>query len=372
MGSSSPSSSDIIVKYEAPAWTCGMKNVPTHKLKFSNVGTPIHKWKLSDIPDGYDVYIKRDDLRGCATSGNKVRCLEFVLADAIRQGCTSVVSAGSSHSNNLRTLAIMAASLGIQAHVLIKCNQNPCSVPSVANYLMTRLTNAKLYFVPWPLEYDEECQRVQLLAEKLRHDTGEKAYPIVFDDSPWMYGYVDAFNEMMNQGLESFTDIVSASGGGGTSAGLAISNYLTGSKLKIHGMVCYETASNQHKTINSMLRYVGLQQEDGTGLQSEDIYNAIDGPIGEGYGISTQQELEFVHGVAQQTGVLLGPVYTGKATYHLIKHLKTNPKIFKGKKILFIHTGGVFELFDGRMEEVMYSDENVQVWRDLSDVPAVT
>ncbi|XP_072038152.1 uncharacterized protein [Amphiura filiformis] len=357
--------------YDAPSWTEGLTGVPSHKVKLSQSDTPLERWNLPGVPDGYEIYIKRDDMTGSVLGGNKVRKLDLLFADAIKQGCTAVITAGALTSNHCRTTAIAARSLGMDAHIMLKTDQDPDSVPCAGNYLLDHMVGAHVYFIPKTSKMHDILPRMNQLVDKIKKETGKKAYiiPPGGSNAVGMFGYVNAFAEMEKQGVcDSFTDVVSAAGTGGTSTGLIVGNYLTGNKLRIHGMIV--SLSFNHNNLNKMLQDVGLQKPDGTGVKSEDSINIVHGPIGEGYAVNTPEELEFLADVARQTGIILDPVYSGKAAYHLVKKLNTNPEIFKGKKIVFIHTGGVFGLFDGRMENVLLAgggSKKVKVWNELTN-----
>ncbi|XP_072038149.1 uncharacterized protein, partial [Amphiura filiformis] len=358
--------------YDAPPWTKGLKGVPSHKVELAQCNTPIQRWNLPGVPDDFEIFIKRDDLTGSVLSGNKVRKLEFLFADAIKQGCSSIITCGGTQSNFCRATCICAKTLGMKAHLLLKTDKDPADVPCAGNYLLDHMVGAHVYFLPTNLGLHEDVwPRMRQLADTIEKETGKKAYttPPGGSTSVGMFGYVNAFHEMTKQdAFESITDVVSATGSGGTAAGLIVGNHLTGNKVKLHGMVVSDTGPFHHNEVNQMLRDVELQKADGSGLTSEDSINLLDGPIGAGYALSSQDELEFIRDVAQHTGIILDPVYTGKSVFHLVKQLQTNPGMFKGKKIIFLHTGGMFALFDGRMQDVFAeASQKVTVWKEFTD-----
>ncbi|XP_072027714.1 uncharacterized protein [Amphiura filiformis] len=356
----------LLVKYNAPAWMNTLSNIPSHRIKASMENTPIERWYLPGIPEEFEVYIKRDDLTGCVLSGNKVRGLEFIFAEAIQQGCTTLCSAGSTQSNMVRTLASMASSLGMPAHFIIFADKDT----KEGNNLLQRMTGAHRYMIPnvGGLEFDQEVwPKVQQLAEKIRKETGELVYTFNFGSpSSHIFGYLKVFDELLSQDVESFTDIVVSCTTVPTTFGLAVGNHLNECNIKIHSLITGESKAYAVKEMNKMLRYVGLQEVDGSGPSAEDYCHMTE-TLGDGYGKTTQEEIEFLKKVATKTGIILGSTYSGKAAYHMVKELNEQPDKFRGKKILFIHTGGVFELFDGRMQNAFDKDDNVKQWKDAMD-----
>ncbi|XP_072049277.1 uncharacterized protein [Amphiura filiformis] len=360
----------LLQHYEPPDWAGGLKIVPKYKVQLANTNTPIQRWYIPGIPDGFEVYIKRDDMLGSELSGNKVRKLEFLLADAIHQGYSSVITCGGIQSNHCRATALAARQLGLQPYLLLRSPPDPGNHVSVGNALLNRLIGSHLYLIPQKAQQATEIMpRMKQLSAKLKSEKEEDAYivPIGGSSAIGLYGYLEGFNELMTQGVDQFSDIVLATGSGGSTAGLAIANHLTKSDIKIHGMMVCDGAKYFHDHINETLTEIGLT--DRSGVKSEDIVDLVDGVKGEGYGISTQEELDFIASVALSTGILLDPVYTGKAALHLVKLLQQNPQRFQGKKILFIHTGGIFGLFDGRMDAVLNTSytNSIHEWFQLND-----
>ncbi|XP_072024368.1 uncharacterized protein [Amphiura filiformis] len=363
----------LLVKYEAPAWMRTLSNIPTHRIKASIESTPIERWYLPGIPKEFEVYIKREDLTGCVLSGNKVRGFEFIFAEAIKQGCTAICSAGTTHSNFVRTLALMASSLGMPSHFVIYADKSNTRLDT---NLLLLMAGAHRYMIPTIdilnlLNFGEELgTKVEQLAEKIRKDTGESVFKFVGNHensyTACIFGYLKVFDELLSQDVKSFSDIVVSCSGAVTTFGLAVGNHLNECNIKIHSMVTGTSKAYAEEKMNRMLRYVGLQEADGSGLSVEDICHMTE-HLGAGFGKTTQEELEFLKKVAEQTGIILGSTYSGKAAFHLVKQLNEQPEKFKGKKILFIHTGGVFELFDGRMQNAFDNDDNVKQWKDVMD-----
>ncbi|KAK7484755.1 hypothetical protein BaRGS_00024040 [Batillaria attramentaria] len=326
--------SDRLVAYHPPEWAKALSCVP--ELAMPN--TPIYPWLVPGVPDGFSVSIKRDDMTGSTLSGNKVRKLEFLMADALKQGCR--------HD---------AEGAGCEGNVL-----------------MDRLCGSHIYLVPKQSPYLTHLKpRMEKLAQEIKASTGEDSYlvPVGGSTRVGLFGYITVFEEMQQQGvLESFDDVVFACGSGGTASGLSIGNYLTGSKLKVHAVAVSDDAEYFHNHCNETLQEAGLGH-----LRSEDILHVVEGHKGKGYGISTDDELDFIYQVACNTGVMLDPTYSGKGALGMVRELRKNPATFSGKCILFLHTGGVYGLFDGRMtpllQQKQQSQPTIRMWPDVNGGP---
>lgn len=154
------------------------------------------------------------------------------------------------------------------------------------------------------------------------------------------FGYLDAVDEMINQGFE-FDHLVFACGSGGTAAGLAIGIHLSKRKAKLHAVGVCDSPSYFYNHINEVAKELGLSN-----LDAESIISIYPGQ-GIGYARSTTEELEFIKKISTTTGIILDPVYSGKALYHFVTAVQSQPDVFlKGQKILFLHTGGQFGLYD--------------------------
>ncbi|KAJ8030779.1 Bifunctional D-cysteine desulfhydrase/1-aminocyclopropane-1-carboxylate deaminase, mitochondrial [Holothuria leucospilota] len=127
---------------------------------------------------------------------------------------------------------------------------------------------------------------------------------------------------------------------------------------RIHAMAVCDDAAFFHNEINTLLKQIGLQEDSQFALYSEELINIVEGVKGRGYGSATHEELEFILETAATTGIFLDPVYTGKAAFHMVKKMQTLPESFKGKKILFYHSGSVLGLMDGCMTELLQSKQS--------------
>lgn len=368
-----------VLPFNPPKWCHRLSYIPKYFVKLGNLDTPIHEWKLPNVPKEYNIFIKRDDMTGSTLSGNKVRKLEFLFADAINKGCKHVITCGSLQSNFARSTAISAAQLGLKCHLFLRLTESRSSLESEetkygafeyqdystslsydGNVLMDKMSGAMLYLIEKTSKYESDIKpKMEQLANHIKKETGEESYlvPVGGSNVVGLYGYLTAFEEMMSQGLlENYDDIVFACGSGGTAAGLAIANYINQSRIKIHAITVSDNKKYFTDHINGALNDVGL----GSSVSADDIIDIVDGYKGLGYGISTPEELEFIQSVSRSTGIFLDPCYSGKAAYGLMKECEKHSDRFKGKRILFIHTGGIFGLFDGKMDNLIRHDSQTE------------
>lgn len=320
------------------------------RVALAHLPTPIHHLeRLSRSLGGPDLYLKRDDLTGFALSGNKVRKLEFVLADALRRGATAVITCGGLHSNHARATAVAAARLGLKCHLVLRGE-----APAVwdGNGLIDKLVGAEVTFIT-PEQY--YGQRDEIMAEKAAEleRRGERAYVIPEGASNALgaVGYLQAGDEIAQDqermGVR-FDAVVFAVGSGGTYAGMFLAAKLAGLRTRVVGINVCDDAPYFVRRIAGIIEefkaLFGVELE----YAPEEI-QIIDGYVGLGYAQSRPEELAFICEVARAEGVLLDPVYTGKAMYGLVDQIRQG-RFRPGEKVLFIHTGGAFDLFPLREE----------------------
>ncbi|XP_076435883.1 uncharacterized protein LOC143275567 [Babylonia areolata] len=346
--------------YKPPEWAATLSYIPKKRIQLAMTNTPIHPWKLPGVPEDFSVSVKRDDLTGCALSGNKIRKLEFLLADAVDQGCRHVITCGEFLSNHCRAVAVSARQLGLTPHLFLRTDITDVKRAGCeGNMLLNRLCEAHVYLVPPHHDYDTDVMdSMQRLVRNIRASSGESCYviPMGGASKTGLFGYIHAFEELRQQGvLEQFDDLVFPCGSGGTSAELAIANHLTGGHLRLHGVAAAHSVDFFYEHCDKSLKEVGLGH-----LKSRDLLRVVGGFIGRGYGLSTKQELEFIQHVAAQTSVMLDIVYSAKAVLGLVSELRNNPSAFQGRRILYLHTGGIFSLYDERMTPVLEDREEQQ------------
>jgi D-cysteine desulfhydrase len=296
--------------------------------------------KVEDVKGGREIkiHIKRDDLTGLLNSGNKIRKLEYLLADALNKKCDCIITAGAIQSNHIRTTMFTCAAMGIKA-VAVLCGEPPAIFDG--NLLLDYLFGAEIHFLPKE-EYDKRKEEfMQLLASKY-HKQGYRPYLIPTGGSNGIgaLGYLEAMQEMTRYiKMSAIDSVFCAVGSGGTYAGLLMGKYINGIEIPLYGILVDETVEYFTAKIKKIIEQASTILERKFKIEDQDI-KLIDGYIGPGYGIPYPEEVEIIKNLALK-GIILDPIYTGKAFYGMIKEKNklnyTNP--------IFVHTGGIFSLF---------------------------
>lgn len=325
-----------------------------HRLKLAHLPTPIQKLDRISSEVGKQIYIWRDDLNGFTESGNKIRKLEFLLADALEKGATRVITSGGYQSNHTRSTTFACRRLGLEVSVLVrepKLGRNANDIPT-ANILLNQIAGADLHYIPFN-DYQAAGATYQPFLEKVAEQSrqrGEKPYIILEGGSVPIgcFGYIAAVEEMLATWKDCGADslypdaLFFADGSGGTHAGLHLG-------YELHGLPTKKLwAINVCDSADFFQKRVGKLIED-TGAEfslkfSERELQVLDGHFGEGYGTVTDDDLKFYAKLARLEGVLLDPSYTGKAFQGMLAEIKKDPTRF-GEKILFLHSGGTFGTF---------------------------
>jgi D-cysteine desulfhydrase len=358
---------EILHAYTPPSWMPVQFLPPSHRLKLAHLPTPIHRWNLPGIdPQEVEVWIKRDDFTGSEMSGNKVRKLDFLLADAVLQGCDCIITVGGIQSNHCRATAAAARRVGLTPHLIIRSEDAHKDPGLVGNVMVDRLLGAELHLViaeqfdsigGWPLV----CELKSRLEAQ-----GKKPFacPSGGSDALGSWGYVEAAAELelqiQSMGL-AFDTIYFTCGSGGTAAGLVLaamhsptfggrtSDLNSSCELvalgvddcpkdyhakigHIHSAMSAGSISQEHAE-NSAAMKIRIEQFDEA-QQSEHFHTVVD--------------------VARATGVVLDPVYSGKGVAGMVgdlrKSLAGNKLRGRPRRVLFIHTGGMLGIFSKENE----------------------
>jgi D-cysteine desulfhydrase len=292
---------------------------------------------------GINLYLKRDDQTGMLTSGNKIRKLEFLVREAQDQRCDTLVTCGALQSNHARATAAVAAKMGLKCLLVLR--GNPQEVFE-GNILLDRFLGADIFYVT-PEEYQKIDEVFTSIDQRLRK-SGRKPYLIPEGGSNALgaFGYVAALEEIYHQ-LKAqdlrVNSVVCAVGSGGTYAGLLLGKKLLDLSAEIYGINVGDTAEYFQDRILGIVGKAIQRYHLPVQIKKEEI-QIIDGYVGLGYGQSQTQELELIRDIARKEGIVLDPVYTGKAMHGLLDLLRKQPKRF-GENVLFLHTGGIFGLF---------------------------
>ena len=311
------------------------------KINLGCFPTPFYKMAHLSDKLGLSIYIKRDDLSGLAAGGNKTRKLEFVLADAIEQGCDVILTTGQAQSNHAMLTAMACRKADLDPILVLKKRG---VTGNKGNMLLNKIVDADVRFVDSD-HYDEVYQEMNILAEELRQK-GRNPYLIPVGASVPLgcLGYVAGAIEMFSQADQMGVDIdqiVCASGSGGTQAGLIVGARLMGKKTRITGILA-SPEQGFDELVYQLSLDTALLLEADLGLTREDVI--LREYVGPGYGVPSEGGTAAIKLVAETEGFLLDPVYTGKAFGGLIS-LVNEGYFKKDETIAFIHTGGLPALF---------------------------
>lgn len=316
-------------------------NIPRFRLV--NLNTPIEPLNglRRTIPGAPQLWIKRDDLTGYLGGGNKLRKLEYVMADALSRGATTIVTTGSITSNLARSTALIARRLGLKCELILSGGSPEAAR---ANWRVAELLGVKIHSVA---ASHERSSRMKEVAGELE-ERGERVYqiPLGASDEVGSFGMVAAFEEIGIQQLElgqQFDAIVFATSSGGTQAGLEVGKRLFNYRnLRLLGVSADDPAGlireNVLKAVGPMLSL--LRKSD---VPAADELFVDDNFIGEGYAIPTKESLAAAQLFAATEGILLDPVYVSKAAAGLLAYCREG-KFKPTDKVLFWHTGGVLTL----------------------------
>ena len=320
------------------------------QINLARLPTPLHPLPRLSAKLGIELFMKRDDLTGSALSGNKIRKLEFVLADAVAQKADTVLTCGGAQSNHCRATAIAAAMLGLNCRLLLRTADPSNPPPPEGNILLDQMAGAEIVWIT-PEEYNRRDEIFEREASTLKK-AGRKPYPIPegASDALGAWGYIRCIEELVNDianlpgGAHKNATIINATGSGGTSAGLILGAKIFGLNARIVGVNVCDDQDYFVRLIGKICQNAISDYHLDIDFFRDDDVNIIDGYVGRGYALSRPEELSVICDLARTEGIFLDPVYTGKAFFGMIQELKRDPKCF-GDRIIFIHTGGIFGLF---------------------------
>ena len=292
---------------------------------------------------GHRLWIKRDDLTGCLLSGNKVRKLEFIAAHALDHGYDTLITCGGLQSNHCRATAFVGAQLGLKVHLVLR-GDPPARFEG--NYLLDHLAGARVSCYPRARYVQEQ----QALLEHWRQDYASRGHralviPTGGSDGLGAWGYIAACQELaedLRQAQIPAAELVTATGSGGTQAGLTLGAALMQLPLGVWGVnVCDDEQTFLDKVAADAADW---SARSGLALPQPLDMRVLDGYVGEGYARASAEVFQLIAELAALEGVLLDPVYTGKAFQGMLREIAEGR--FQGcRDIIFVHTGGVFGVF---------------------------
>ncbi len=320
------------------------KNVD--RIRFAHLPTPIEEMKrLSAELGGPRLFVKRDDATGLALGGNKTRKLEFLVADALAKSARTLVTAGAAQSNHCRQTAAAAAKFGMGC-VLVLDGREP-DEPS-ANLLLDRLFGARIV---WVADRKDRERTQRETCGKL-DAAGEKTYFVPYGGSSPIgaMGYAFAVEEVLAQGIDADWFVFGTSSGG-THAGLALGARLFGYRGKVLGISIDESEAWLKARVSTLASNASELLGRRIEIRPEEIL-ANDSYCSAGYGVLTGAEREAVTLFARTEGLLLDPVYTGRAAAGLVDLIRKGC-FGKDESVLFWNTGGQPALFAEKYQGIL-------------------
>ena len=325
-----------------------MKLFDLPKRTYTEFATPLEPLpRLSKTLGGPEIWIKRDDQLGLAGGGNKTRKLEYVVAAALNDGAQALMTVGAVQSNHCRLTLAAAKREGLACYLVIEERVKDSYSPRASgnNLLFDLLGVQRIFVSPFGADVKASISKAR---ETVRGETGVDPYFIPGGASTPLgaSGYAGAVLELLGQcgrARLSFDTIVVASGSGGTHGGLLAGKALFGFPGTILGVSTRHPAAVQKAHIETLARETLTFLDSKATIPAEWV-SVADDWVGPGYSIPDERTIEAIRLFAHEEGILLDPVYTGKAAAGLIGMIRRGD-LAKGRKVLFWHTGGWPALF---------------------------
>lgn len=321
------------------------------RLRIAQLPTPVEPMpQLGTALGGPSLFIKRDDQTGLALGGNKTRKLELLLAEAQASGAHTLITAGAIQSNHCRQTAAAAARHGFECTLVLYPPTPGDAIPAEGdpasgNLLLDRLLGAQIVWT-------QRAGRDQALQDAFQSaaEAGKRPYLIPYGGSnpTGAAAYVLAMQEFVAQGQE-VDWIVFPSSSGGTQAGLALGARLFGFQGRVLGISVDEEEEILQERVAGLSNAAAELLGEKVILQPQDILVKA-GYLGGGYGVMGDLEREAIQLFARREGILLDPVYTGRAAGGMIDLIRQG-YFRRGERVLFWHTGGAPALFAARYQE---------------------
>jgi D-cysteine desulfhydrase len=324
------------------------------RLELARTPVPLHLLQQTSAAAGKRIWLWRDDLTGFELSGNKIRKLEFLLAEALQHGATHLVTCGGPQSNHARATAFAARRLGLGITIVMREPKTGWSGAGAetGNFFLDRMLSADVRRIAFTDYQRAGSDYTPFLTEEAQRiaAAGGKPYVVPEGGSNALgaFGYIRGVSEM----LTTFRDtaklsrgpdsIFLALGSGGTHAGMVLGAVAAGlSARQVYAVNVCDSREYFEKRVGGIIAAAC----DTYGLSGRDATLQIfDGHFGDGYALATDAQLQFYRDFARTEGILLDPVYTGKAFIGMLAEIKNDPSRF-GDDIVFLHSGGAFGLF---------------------------
>jgi D-cysteine desulfhydrase len=318
---------------------------PIPRVELAYVPTPLLKLERLSAELGVELWVKRDDLTGLLETGNKIRKLEFLVGEALSQGADTLITCGTLQSNCCRAVSAVAARLGLHAVLALK-GARPAEYDG--NLLLDRLLGAEIRYCT-----DAEWARVdEVMQEMAGRARAAGRAPYVIPESGatvvGALGYVACGQELAQQvrhGAPEFDTVAITAFSGGSQAGLLMAKQLTGLRAEIVSIPIAWEAARVRAYVSDVIEQA--RRRYGLGVRVPEEIRLLDGYQGVGRAAVRDEDLAMVLRVARREGLVLDPVYTAKAFGALLDRLQREPGSL-GRRVCFIHTGGVFSVFPFR------------------------
>ena len=320
---------------------------PVPRIELANAPTPLLKLERLSDEIGVELWVKRDDLTGLLESGNKVRKLEFLVGDALAQNADTLITCGTLQSNCCRAVSAVAARLGLRAVLALKGEP---TAEADGNHLLDRLLGAEIHYCD-AAEWERVDELLLDLAARARR-RGRTPYVIPESGATVVgaLGYLACGQEIASQiahGAPDFDTIAITAFSGGSQAGLLMAKQLTGLRAEIVSIPVAWSAGRVRDYVSDVIEQA--HRRFGLPVEAPAQIAVLDGCQGAGRAEVHAAELRTVVRVARREGVVLDPVYTAKAFGGLLAALEQSRHAL-GRRVCFVHTGGIFSVFPYRQE----------------------
>jgi len=328
--------------------------MPLPRLHLCHAPTPLQRARSLGAWVGREIWLKRDDMTGGADAGNKLRKLEFLLAGALARDANVVLTCGGIQSNHARATALACAALGLGCVLFLRVRPERATgpdraapraaLPLTGNVLLDRMAGAEIRLIS-PVDYAARTQVMEIAALELARG-GLRPYVIPEGGSNGLgaLGYVEAMRELRTQmdlGLagapKSFDVIVHACGSGGTAVGTALGAARFDVAREVRAFAVCDDAAYFARVADRLFPEARAFDPDLAAPAKLVFDDSAKGPS---YGVMSAEQRRFLVEATKKTGIVLDPVYTGKALFGLARAADRGD-VPEGAKVLFLHTGGL-------------------------------
>ena len=318
------------------------------RVSLTEFPTPLEEApRLSTAIDGPRLFVKRDDVCGLCSGGNKVRVMEYAMGDVVERGCDTVIGSASAQSNKLREIAAAASRLGLRAVLLLQ-DDPPATESEQGNLLLFHLLGADVRYL------GSRCSGASVLdaQQSLQEQLEREGHTVTVMDRRLSYGaaataaYVTAAEELESQFRERALEpdlIYITVGAGMTMAGLVLGLKHLGCRARVVGVSAEAKAAELVEPILDYAQRAAQLIGLSTVVEPDD-FDLVDDHVESGYGVVTPPIVETIRLVARQHGMVLDPVYNGKTMLSLIEHVRTG-SITSEQTVVYMNTGGTPALF---------------------------